>query len=77
MKKQVSISSKNCLDKISEGSYVVFKSGASYIDDDKRLETRFLVIKANDSNVAIKVQGIGLIAIEKSRLELAPNQEKE
>ena len=77
MEKQVNISSKSCIDKISEGSYVVFKSGASHINDDKRLETRFLVVMANDSHVAIKFQDIGLVAIEKGRLELAPNQEKE
>jgi hypothetical protein len=62
------------MDEIKKCDYVVFKSGKSMIREDKRLETRFLVSLVNESMVAINILGIGLVAVEKDRLELAPNQ---
>ncbi|NCB01293.1 MAG: hypothetical protein EOM67_03895 [Spirochaetia bacterium] len=62
------------MDEIKKGDYVVFKLGKSMISEDKRLETRFLVSLVNESIVAINILGIGLVAVEKDRLELAPNR---
>ena len=62
------------MDEIKKGDYVVFKTGRSMISEDKRLETRFLVELVNESMVAINIHSICLVAVEKDRLELAPNQ---
>lgn len=62
------------MDEIKKGDYVVFKKGASFIDDDKRLEIRFIAVLVGETNVLILYPGLGIFPIEKSRLELAPNQ---
>lgn len=65
------------MDEIKKGDYVVFKKGASFIDDDKRLETRFPVVLVGETSVGVLFPGLGIFPIEKSRLELAPNQEED
>lgn len=62
------------MDEIKKGDYVVFKKDASFIDDDKRLEIRFIAVLVGETNVLILYPGLGIYSIEKSRLELAPNQ---